>query len=120
VAVFVLALLRQAGVQILIGTDGFNQIFTEAEHLVRENGLSPHAVATMVFETGPVLFPERRIGCFEPGCEADFLVLEADPTADISALRLNNQANERNASMMADDTGITSPTPCVAFSAPGP
>ncbi|MBB5744513.1 amidohydrolase family protein [Brevundimonas variabilis] len=82
-----LALLRQAGVQILIGTDGFNQIFTEAEHLVRENGLSPHAVATMVFDTGPVLFPERRIGCFEPGCEADFLVLEADPTADISALR---------------------------------
>lgn len=40
-----------------------------------------------MLETGPVLFPDRRIGCLEAGCEADFLVLAADPTVDIAALR---------------------------------
>lgn len=79
--------LRAAGVQLLIGTDGFNQIFTEAEHLATHGGLTSAEVAGIVFGTGPVLFPERRIGCFDPGCEADFLVLRADPTTDIRALR---------------------------------
>ena len=82
-----LTLLRAMGVDLLIGTDGFNQIFSEAEHLVTANGLSPQTVASIVFSTGAVLFPERRIGCFEPGCEADFLVLREDPTLDIRALR---------------------------------
>lgn len=82
-----LRLLRAAGVPLLIGTDGFNQIFSEAEHLVNANGLSAREVAAALFATGPILFPERRIGCFEAGCEADFLVLLADPTANIAALR---------------------------------
>ncbi len=82
-----LRLLREAGVPLLIGTDGFNQIFSEVEHLVNANGLSPRDAAAAVFATGRFLFPERRIGCFDPGCEADFLVLSADPTADIRALR---------------------------------
>ena len=37
--------------------------------------------------TGAKLFPERRIGCFDTGCEADFLVLGDDPTVDVRALR---------------------------------
>lgn len=82
-----LELLREAGVDLLIGTDGFNQIFTEAEHLVDRNKLSAGEVASVVFATGAVLFPELRIGCFDPGCEADFLVLRSDPTLDIRALR---------------------------------
>lgn len=82
-----LDLLREAGVDVLIGTDGFNQIFTEAEHLVEANGVAARDVASIVFTTGAILFPERRIGCFDPGCEADFLVLAADPSADIRALR---------------------------------
>lgn len=41
----------------------------------------------MVLGTGARLFPERRVGCLDAGCEADFLVLAADPTADIKALR---------------------------------
>lgn len=82
-----LRLLRAAGVPILIGTDGFNQIWSEAEHLVNANGMPAAEVAASLFKTGRFLFPERRIGCFQPGCEADFLVLTGDPTADIRALR---------------------------------
>ena len=42
---------------------------------------------TSALATGARLFPERRIGCFETGCEADFLVLNADPIVDVRALR---------------------------------
>lgn len=82
-----LRLLRQAGVPILIGTDGRGPIFSEAEHLVEIGAASPAEATRIVLETAPVLFADRRIGCLATGCEADFLVLEADPTIDISALR---------------------------------
>jgi len=82
-----LRLLMAAGVPILIGTDGFNQVWTEVEHLVNANGLAAREVVAMMFRTSARLFPERRVGCLEVGCEADFLVLAADPTADIRALR---------------------------------
>lgn len=82
-----LRVLRDAGVPILIGTDGRGPIFPEAEHIVELGVASPEEVTRMVLETAPVLFPERRIGCLDAGCEADFLVLDADPTVDIAALR---------------------------------
>lgn len=79
--------LRAAGVRILIGTDGRGAIHREVEHLVRIGALSPAEAAAAALATGSMLFPERRIGCFAPGCEADFLVLDADPTRDVRALR---------------------------------
>lgn len=82
-----LRLLREAGVPILIGTDGHGPIFPEAEHIVELGVATPAEVTRMVLETAPVLFPERRIGCLDAGCEADFLVLDADPTVDVTALR---------------------------------
>ncbi len=82
-----LRLLREAGVPILIGTDGRGPIFSEAEHLVEIGVFSPAEATRIVLETGPMLFPDRRIGCLDVGCEADFLVLDADPTVDIAALR---------------------------------
>jgi imidazolonepropionase-like amidohydrolase len=82
-----LRLLRDAGVPILIGTDGRGPIFSEAEHLVEIDFATPAEATRMVLGTAPALFPERRIGCLERDCEADFLVLDADPTVDIAALR---------------------------------
>ncbi|MFY7977817.1 MAG: amidohydrolase family protein [Brevundimonas sp.] len=82
-----LRLLRVAGVKVLMGTDGFGPVWTEAEHLVEIGAMTSAEAATMVLSTGARLFPERRIGCLDPGCEADFLILDADPTQDIRALR---------------------------------
>ncbi len=82
-----LRLLRAASVPILIGTDGFNQIWTEVEHLVNANGLPAAEVMASLFATSARLFPERRVGCLEVGCEADLLILGGDPTVDIRALR---------------------------------
>lgn len=82
-----LRLLREAGVVFLMGTDGRGPIWTEAEHLVEIGAFDDRDATAVVLETGALLFPERRIGCFDVGCEADFLILEADPTHDVRALR---------------------------------
>jgi imidazolonepropionase-like amidohydrolase len=80
-------LLKEAGALILIGTDTQGPIFEETEHLVQIGGLTVMEALKSVLGTGAQLFPQRRIGCFEAGCEADFLVLEANPLKDIAALR---------------------------------
>jgi imidazolonepropionase-like amidohydrolase len=80
-------LLKAAGATFLIGTDTGGQIFDEAEHLVKIGGLSTMEALQTVLKTGSLLFPNRRIGCFEAGCEADFLLLAADPSRNIAALR---------------------------------
>jgi imidazolonepropionase-like amidohydrolase len=82
-----LRLLDRAGGVLLIGTDQSGEIFTEVEHLAALGAFSSARLLAMVFETGGHLFPDRRIGCFDVGCEADFLVLSSDPLVSIDALR---------------------------------
>jgi imidazolonepropionase-like amidohydrolase len=80
-------LLREAGGTFLLGTDGAGPIFEEIEHLVAIGALNNMEALGIALGTGSKLFPERRIGCFEVGCEADFLVLASNPAADVAALR---------------------------------
>lgn len=82
-----MVLLKNARAAFLMGTDGLGPVFDEAERWVAIGGMTAPEAARVVFETGAWLFPERRIGCFQPGCEADFLVLSSDPTLDIRKLR---------------------------------
>ena len=79
--------LDRAGARFAIGTDQQGEIFTEVEHLASLSAFDDRKLLSIVLETGSKLFPERRIGCFEPGCEADFLVLAEDPSRDLTALR---------------------------------
>ena len=48
-------------------------VFTDLELLRLWSESTPRAI-----------FPARRVGCLTGGCEASFLVLAADPSADIS------------------------------------
>ena len=80
-------LLKEAGARFVAGTDGSGQIFDEVEHLVSIGALTQDEALAVALGSGKHLFPERRIGCFEEGCEADFLVLSADPSSDVSNLR---------------------------------
>lgn len=82
-----LMLLKEAGARFLIGTDGFGSAIDEIKHLGDLGVFEPGELLNIAFRTGPLLFPTRRIGCLEAGCEADFLVLEANPLEDIEALR---------------------------------
>ncbi|MCH9684396.1 MAG: amidohydrolase family protein [Deltaproteobacteria bacterium] len=82
-----LRLLQDAGVRLIVGTDlGVGTALGEARHWVEIGGLTPEEAVGALLATGAALFPERRIGCFEAGCEADFLVLAADPRLDMAAL----------------------------------
>jgi imidazolonepropionase-like amidohydrolase len=80
-------LLKQAGATFLMGTDTSGQIFEEAEHLVKIGALTVPEALKMVLDTPRHMFPKRQIGCFDIGCEADFLVLSVDPTQDVANLR---------------------------------
>jgi len=86
-----MALLKNSRAAFIMGTDGLGPVFDEAERWVAIGGMTDPEAARVVFETGAWLFPERRIGCFQPGCEADFLVLSSDPTLDIRNLRAIEQ-----------------------------
>jgi len=88
--------MHRAGVKLAVGTDaggpvgynfqGYNTI-REMELLV-EAGLSPMEAMVAATRTGAELIGVAdRLGTLAPGKLADFLLLEADPLADIRNLR---------------------------------
>jgi imidazolonepropionase-like amidohydrolase len=84
---------REAGVRIAAGNDGgtpFNRtenLASELERMVAA-GMSPlEALATAHRAAAQLLRLAEQIGSVEPGKLADLVVLDADPQADISALR---------------------------------
>jgi imidazolonepropionase-like amidohydrolase len=88
--------MHRAGVKVAVGTDaggpvgynfqGYNTV-REMELLV-EAGLSPMDVMVAATRTGAELIGVAdRLGTLAPGKLADFLVLEADPLADIRNVR---------------------------------
>lgn len=82
-----LRLLADAGAAILTGTDAATHIYDEAKHWVAIEGLTVAQALKSVYQTGPYLFPNRKIGVVAPGYEADFLILSADPSLDIENLK---------------------------------
>lgn len=90
-----LRLLIDAGIEIRIGSDVYDRLGTgvganptrgEVENLVALGVYDAKSVLSRWIDTGRKIFPNRRIGCFEPGCEASFLVFEVDPRSDLSNL----------------------------------
>jgi len=90
-----LAALAAAGVELRIGSDlydrtgrGEQRYGTRAEvlHLVEIGAMDAEAALARWIATGRAIFPDRQLGCFEPGCEASFLVFDGDPRLDISRI----------------------------------
>jgi len=80
-----LARLQAAGVQLLVGSDVFIATARAELHALGELGLDRATVLRLATQDTPrALFPGRKLGCFEPGCEASFLVLGSDPLADLA------------------------------------
>ncbi len=80
--------LLEAGVPLLLGSDVFmDTSLAEYRSLQALAVLEPARLLRMATrDTASALFPERRLGCFEPGCEASFLLLGQDPLSEPEAL----------------------------------
>lgn len=80
-----LARLQAAGVPLLVGSDVFIGTARAELHALDDLGLDRATLLRLATQDTPrALFPGRRLGCFEPGCEASFLLLGGDPLADLA------------------------------------
>ncbi|MBQ5950047.1 CIA30 family protein [Massilia sp. ST3] len=89
----VTAALRRAGVPLLAGSDAGNagtqygiSMHRELAALV-EAGLSPAEALAASTSAPAAAFKLGRRGCVATGCKADLLLVEGDPTTDITATR---------------------------------
>jgi len=83
-----LQMLRDAGVPLLLGSDVFTgTALAEFRSLAALGVLSPAELLRIATQDTPrAIFPKRRLGCFEPGCDASFLVLAGHPLQDPAAV----------------------------------
>lgn len=89
----VTAAMARAGVPILAGTDAGNagtlygiSMHRELAALV-EAGLTPTAALAAATSAPAAAFRLGQRGCIAKGCKADLLLVEGDPTRDITATR---------------------------------
>ncbi|MDB4915078.1 MAG: hypothetical protein JWM95_2722 [Gemmatimonadetes bacterium] len=81
-----LRVLKNAGVRLAIGSDEYrDDSVNEVRYLASLNVFDPLSLLRLWSENTPrAIFPSRRVGCLEDGCEASFLVLRMDPSVDIA------------------------------------
>ena len=80
--------LKSAGVTLLLGSDLFTGTSQQELQQLAATGVFNNAelLRMATIDTPKALFPKRQIACFEPGCEASFLLLAADPLQDLKAV----------------------------------
>jgi imidazolonepropionase-like amidohydrolase len=81
--------LKRAGAPLLIGTDGQpDDAPNEARYLIGLGVFTPKDALVSLTESTPrYILPGRRVGRLQPGYEASFLTLAADPTRDFDAIK---------------------------------
>ncbi|MFL5607368.1 MAG: amidohydrolase [Gemmatimonadaceae bacterium] len=84
-----LRVLRAAGVRLALGSDTYrDDSVLEAEYLATLGVFTPLELLQLWSRATPrAIFPQRRVGCLDDGCEASFLALAADPTADFASTK---------------------------------
>jgi phosphoribosylcarboxyaminoimidazole (NCAIR) mutase len=84
-----LRLLRSAGVNVIVGSDVYNDTSAGEVDYLRELGIYSNAELLKMWavQTPRVIFPGRRIGALENGYDASFLVLDGNPLEDWGAMR---------------------------------
>ncbi len=78
--------LHEGGVTLAIGSDNYMQTVRVEINNLRRLAVFDDATLLQLWIDTPkaAIFPERRIGCFDAGCEASFLVMNADPFTDFA------------------------------------
>jgi imidazolonepropionase-like amidohydrolase len=78
--------LRDAGVHLAVGSDGYRDTSVgEVRYLATLGVFDSMGLLRLWSQATPrAIFPGRRVGCLENGCEASLLVLAGDPSADFA------------------------------------
>ena len=81
--------LHGAGVRLAIGSDAYrDDSVAEVTYLATLGVFTPLQLLRLWSEATPrAIFPQRRVGCLDDGCEASLLVLDADPSADFASTK---------------------------------
>ena len=81
-----LQLLRKHGVKLAIGSDDYRNGVVPEVTALRELGIFSDAELLDLWSraTPRAIFPKRKVGCLDDGCEASFLALEGDPLLDFA------------------------------------
>ncbi|MGM9490129.1 amidohydrolase family protein [Ideonella sp. YS5] len=81
--------MRRAGVKLAYGTDLLGSTYTDQcrEFTLRSRVFTPLEILRQATSTAAeLLMMDGRIGCIAPGAEADLLLVDGDPLADIGLL----------------------------------
>jgi imidazolonepropionase-like amidohydrolase len=82
------AAMRKAGVPIVAGTDGYGFELVRELELYVEGGMTPaEALATATIDAARNVKADKRTGSIAVGKEADLLLVDGDPEANIGDLR---------------------------------
>ncbi|QDP00178.1 hypothetical protein [Thalassotalea sp. PS06] len=81
-----LQMLKANNIPILMGSGGYARVFDEAKHYYLIGAFSRQETLNTLFATARYLFPNRKIACFDVGCDASFLVLAKDPGEGLETL----------------------------------
>ncbi len=82
-----LALLHEAGVQLVLGTDSQASIVHEVQKIASLNVFGRSELLRMlVIDTPRWIFPDRNLGTLTAGSEASFVVLAENPLEELGAL----------------------------------
>ena len=81
--------LRRAGAPIVIGGNAYGASMTDGMIAGIEKGIVTPVellkIASM--ETPKMIFPDREVGCLDPGCEASFIAFSTNPLEQIDAIK---------------------------------
>jgi len=82
-------LLETAGAPLAIGSNAYGTTVIDGLIAGAQKGFFETArlLRLATTDTARMIFPDRRAGCLEPGCEASFLVLGGNPLEDFSQIR---------------------------------
>jgi hypothetical protein len=109
-------LLRAAGVRMLIGSDEFRRdVVPELQSLRLLGMFSDAELLRMDTElTARAIFPNRKIGKLQDGYEANFLVLDRDPAANLDNLNSISMRVKQGRRIFVPASAVSRPSPdCV-------
>ena len=83
------ALLEKAGAPLAVGSNAYGSTVVDGLIAGAEKGFFEPArlLRLATTDTARLIFPERRVGCFDAGCEASFVVLDGNPLESFEQIR---------------------------------